>query len=123
MLVLLQGGGVTIGPNGCWDCPISFRDALEIVAIVLASTALGIMLRCNNKRYVRIIGNCFLIFGILGIFAINHAGWNWGIIRSADPVEFYSREAVSVFSLVTVAVGAGLDIYFRRRPQKKSDVD
>ena len=121
MLVLLQGGGVAIGPNGeCWDCPISFREALGLVAVVLASIALGIILRRNDKRYVQIVGNCFLIFGALEIFVLNHAGRNWGIIRSLHPVEFYNRDTVSFFSLVIAMVGAGSVIYFRRRPQKQS---
>ena len=121
MILFVQGGGFSIGPNGvCIDCPLSFRDALQLLTVIIVSVALGIGLRRGNKTYVRIMGNCLLIFGALEVFTLNHAGRNWGIIRSVNPLEFYNGDAVSVFSLMLVLVGGSLVVYFRKRPQKRS---
>ena len=91
---LLQGGGVSFGPNGvCWDCPLSFRDATELVAVVFVfiCVALGLWLRQSDKPHLRTIGGCLFVFAAVEIFVINHAGWNWGVIQTIEPRQYYDR--------------------------------
>jgi len=119
-MVLFQGGGVSFGPNGvCWDCPLSFPEAAELVAVVVACVAIGTWLRGIGKPRLRTIGGCLLVFAAIEIFVINHAGWNWGIIQSVNPLKHYNRYAVSAFALTLATAAAGLVIYFDRRSQKK----
>ncbi len=120
---LLQGGGVSFGPNGvCWDCPLSFRDATELVAVVFVfiCVALGLWLRQSDKPHLRTIGGCLFVFAAVEIFVINHAGWNWGIIQTIEPRQYYDRYAVSAFALLLATVAAVLVICFERRSKKKS---
>ena len=118
---LVQGGGVSYGPNGvCWDCPLSFRDAAELVAVVVVCITIGIWLRGIGKPRLRTIGSCLLVFAAIEIFVINHAGWNWGIIQVTEPRQYYNRYAVSLFALLLAVGAAGFVIYFERRSQKKS---
>jgi hypothetical protein len=119
-MVLFQGGGVSFAPNGmCWDCPLSFREAAELVAVVVACVAIGIWLRGTGKPRLRTIGDCLIVFAAIEIFVINHAGWNWGIIQSGDRRVYYDRYAVSAFALIVAAAAAGFVIYFDWRSQKK----
>jgi len=117
-MALLQGGGVSFGPNGvCWDCPLSFRDATQLVAVVVVCVAIGIWRRGTGQPRLRTIGSCLLGLAAIEIFVINHAGWNWGIIQAVDPRQYYSPYAVSAFASLLGAAAAGFVIYFDRRLQ------
>ena len=115
-MVLLQGGNVSFGPPGvCWDCALSFRETAELVAVVIACVATAIWLRGIGKSRLCTIGGCILVFAAIEIFVIIYAGWNWGIIQSADPRRYYNRYAVSAFVLTLATATAGLVVYFDRR--------
>src|SRR5262245_9974129 len=111
-MCLLQGGDVTFGTNGvCWDCPLSFRHATELVAVVFICVAIGVWLRQSGKPRLRAIGGCLFIFAAVEIFVIHHAGWDWGIIQTMEPRQYYNRFAVSAFSLLLAIVATVLIIH------------
>jgi hypothetical protein len=116
----IQGGGISIGPNGvCIDCPLTKIDALKHVVILVGAVVLGIWLRRKNRSSLRTVGSFLLAFAVLELWAVNHAGIVWGIIRSTEPLEFYDRGSVWAFTLIIGALGT-VSIFFFRRKRKEN---
>jgi hypothetical protein len=78
------------------------------------------LLRQIGKPRLRTVGGCLFVLAAAEIFVINHAGWNWGIIQTIEPRQYYDRYAVSVCALLLGTVAAVLVICFERRSQRKS---
>ena len=58
----------------------------------------------SGKPGLRTVGGCLFVFAAVEIFVINHAGWNWGIIQTIEPRQYYDRYAVSAFALLLATV-------------------
>jgi hypothetical protein len=104
--------------ENCWDCPISFETALGMFLVALVCVSAGIWLRRLKKPFGRIIGNILLALAALEIFALNHAGRNWGIIRIDDPRYVYDRNIVSLLLLLFVILVAASVRHFRKSHAK-----
>jgi hypothetical protein len=104
---LLQGGAFIMRDGKCiLDCPVSPGLALLSVGIVITSVAVGAWLRRSRRNWLVNLGTGCLVIGAYFLFTLNHAGRNWGIMRSTDPVEYYEANSVSALCLLGAAAGA-----------------
>jgi hypothetical protein len=105
--------------RNCWDCPMPFETAFGLFVVAMLCVFIGIWLRHFRKRSGYISGNILLAFAALGIFTLNHAGRNWGIVRINDQRGAYNGDAVSLFLMLIVILATAFIVHFRK-PHSKS---
>ncbi len=105
-------------PENCWDCPLTFEQALSMVAVIVTSVTLGTWLRVRSSLRFRALGNVLLGVATLYIWVIHHAGREWGISR-LDSRYGYDPNAVSMFALLLFIVCAAFVMYFGRRSSSR----
>jgi hypothetical protein len=117
-MALIQSVGFDF--ENCWDSPLSFWMTYELVAVIVASVAIGIYLRGLGRPRLRTVGSFLLAFAALDIFTFNHAGRNWGVDLFGNNGKYSTPILVSVLSLLLAILGTGSVIYFEKRAQNKS---